>query len=619
MPAQSFLSFGEVLKRLRMEVPLTQRELSDKASLSERGISDLERGVNRKPQQQTFHALASALGLAADRRHLFERAAFQGGISVDELSALLTSLLPLIGRATESALIARLLSGQGPPLLLFTGEPGIGKSHLLREAAKRGRASGWRVLEGACAPLHVRDPYSPITEALATYVADQELSFADLSRPEHNWLVRLLSGRDVYAMPRHDDPMRRVAEDERRVLFASATRFLGDAAAAAGTLLLLDDLQWAGADALDFLVALIRSPARRPIRIVGAYRSTEVGAEDPLSRLLAYLISQQLAQRRELGALADDEADALLSSLLGKSTEETDAQKRRILQRSGGVPFYLVSWAHGLRASASDGSPSSGRKAAKACENPASEEIPRDVVESIRWRLGLLSPTTRELLGVVATASRAIPFPVLLSASTHLGHGEQDQICALEAVQHARLLTEQGEEGYRFTHDLIREVVWEDLSMARRTFLHRRLAEVLEQSEAHGHRHNAAELAWHFLQAHERASALPFALQAGDQAKVVYAHTEAEYHYRTALELALELGDRPREAEAREKLGGISFTLARYDEALALYEHVAAAYRTAGDLEGEVRVAAQLGWVHTLRGTPDEGQALIQRLLDLSP
>ena len=56
-----------------------------------------------------------------------------------------------------------------------------------------------------------------------------------------------------------------------------------------GTLLLLDDLQWAGPDALDLIATLIRSDSAVPLRVVGAYRDTEVQPQDPLAVLLADL------------------------------------------------------------------------------------------------------------------------------------------------------------------------------------------------------------------------------------------------------------------------------------------------------------------------------------------
>lgn len=58
----------------------------------------------------------------------------------------------------------------------------------------------------------------------------------------------------------------------------------------------------------------------------------------------------------------------------------------------------------------------------------------------------------------------------------------------------------------------------------------------------------AAELAWHFAEGDEPARALPYALQAGDQAKATYAHADAEKHYRMAVELARKSGDLSRQA-----------------------------------------------------------------------
>src|SRR5262249_33615428 len=154
-----------------------------------------------------------------------------------------------------------------------------------------------------------------------------------------------------------------------------------------------------GADAFDLLAALMRVPSRRPIRVIAAYRSTEIGAGDPLGRLLPLLLAQRLAERHELGALVGDEAAALLGSLLGKSVTEADSQAQCVLRRARGVPFYLVSWAHALRAG----------------ETIADDEIPYDVVELIRWRIRQLPTETQELLGVAATSGRSIPLPVLLS------------------------------------------------------------------------------------------------------------------------------------------------------------------------------------------------------------
>jgi hypothetical protein len=77
-------------------------------------------------------------------------------------------------------------------------------------------------------------------------------------------------------------------------------RLLGNVAGPAGTLLLLDDLQWAGPDALDLLTALVRAATEVPLRVIGAYRTTEVGPGDPLGILLADLAHAGLAPSQGL-------------------------------------------------------------------------------------------------------------------------------------------------------------------------------------------------------------------------------------------------------------------------------------------------------------------------------
>lgn len=144
---------------------------------------------------------------------------------------------------------------------------------------------------------------------------------------------------------------------------------------------------------------------------------------------------------------------------------------------------------------------------------------------------------------------RILPTALLVAVAARSGRDEETVVAALEEACQAQLLREAGDEAYAFVHDLIREAIETDLRSARRRLLHRRIAEALEQLPESAHERRAAELAWHFLQAGERVCALPYALQAGDQAEAVFAHAEAEQHYRTALELAGELGDRRREAQ----------------------------------------------------------------------
>src|SRR5205807_888334 len=133
-------------RRYRTARGLTQEALAEHAGISVRTVSDLERGINLTPRKDTLSLLAAALGLASLERSRLEAAAHRLRCSPSSLPAAAMPALPFVGRAHELALLDRHLAGEGPPLVVLAGEPGIGKSRLLQEANQRATSYGWRVL-----------------------------------------------------------------------------------------------------------------------------------------------------------------------------------------------------------------------------------------------------------------------------------------------------------------------------------------------------------------------------------------------------------------------------------------------------------------------------------------
>jgi tetratricopeptide (TPR) repeat protein/transcriptional regulator with XRE-family HTH domain len=619
------LSFARLLLRYRLAANLTQEQLAHRAQLSARGISDLERGVKARPHAYTVAALAKALGLSEAERAAFETAA-RGSRTPAPLPApparprlpRATNGLSVIGRERELAALDASLAGAGPPLLLLAGEPGIGKTRLMQEALARARAGGWTALAGGCTRRSGQEPYSPLLETLASFVRGRTAAQLRVDLEGCAWLVRLLpelAERAIAPAP----AWTLTPEQERRLMFDAVARFLANVASASGTLLVLDDLQWASPDTLHLLAALLGSQSASDgqapaLRILGAYRGSEVPAHAPLSLLLAELEPQRLAARLELGPLEPAAAAELLDLLLTRAEGRADSgseTRERLLRRAEGVPFFLVSYAQALRSGALDASPADAGE-------PNPDAVPWDVAQSIRLRVAALPGPARTLLGVAAVAGRAISRADLFAIAGQVGNDlatDEALLVALEAAASARLLVETGDDAYAFAHDLIREVTLADLSAARRETWHRRVGEALERLPPPARRVRVAELAWHFLRGADSARALPYTLEAGDQAADLYAHVEADRHFRVALALARELGVPQPEAEALEKRGEILRLLEREEEAAVVFAQAIEAYGKIGDTEAVWRASGRLAGVFGILGTPEKGLALLEPLI----
>jgi predicted ATPase/transcriptional regulator with XRE-family HTH domain len=136
-------SFGEILRRLRATATLSQEELAERAGLSARGISDLERGVRRAPHLETVRLLADALALdPADRAALLaaaRTAPFKDSRDTPTRPSgsarLPHPLTPLVGRDVESAALRALLAHEHVRVVTVTGPGGIGKTRLAIDVA----------------------------------------------------------------------------------------------------------------------------------------------------------------------------------------------------------------------------------------------------------------------------------------------------------------------------------------------------------------------------------------------------------------------------------------------------------------------------------------------------
>ena len=177
-------------------------------------------------------------------------------------------------------------------------------------------------------------------------------------------------------------------------------------------------------------------------------------------------------------------------------------------------------------------------------------------------------------------------------------------------------MRERGKEGYAFDHALTRGSLDAELSSRRRRRLHLAAGEALEALPERKRDTRAAELAWHFLEGDDPRRALRWSLTGGDAAEEVFAHSDAEGQYRTALQLAEEEGWEGEAQIAREKLGRTLMLVSRYSDALEVFESALGRYQRAGDTESEMRVLAEITLILFDQGRREEGLARVEPVLD---
>jgi transcriptional regulator with XRE-family HTH domain len=135
--------FAELLRLARRRAGLSQEELAERAGLSARAISSLERGINRSPRRDTLDMLAGALGLSADERRQWERLRRQQAVRVGNdatgeaqpggappPSNLTAQPTRFFGRRDEIDQLSRMLREPDMRLVTLTGPGGSGKTRL---------------------------------------------------------------------------------------------------------------------------------------------------------------------------------------------------------------------------------------------------------------------------------------------------------------------------------------------------------------------------------------------------------------------------------------------------------------------------------------------------------
>jgi DNA-binding SARP family transcriptional activator/class 3 adenylate cyclase/tetratricopeptide (TPR) repeat protein len=524
---------------------------------------------------------------------------------------------PFVGRDEELSLLQglyrRAVREGSVQLVTVTGEPGVGKSRLVRELAAfvddQSELVTWR--QGRCLPYGEGITFWALGEILkghagilesddpaqaAAKLADSVAAVVE-DAAEREWLKQRLA--PLVGLTSTN----RAGAADREEAFAAWRRFLMAVAHERPLVLVLEDLHWADSALLAFLRHLVEWASHVPLVVVAIARP------ELYDRAPDWGGGLRNATTIALAPLSDAECARLVAALVDQAVLPAEVQAA-LLERAGGNPLYAeeicrmladqgVLRRHGRMVQLSPG---------------AATAFPDSIQALIAARLDALTPDRKALLqdaavvGKVFWAGALCALGNLDPASVQAGLHE---LARRELIRPARSSSVKGEAEYAFWHVLTRDVAYGQLPRAARARKHAAAAAWIEQLAGERIADHAEILAHHY----DTALKLALAAGAGEEAASLKASVrrfmalagdramgldiaQADTYYQRALTL-YPPGD-PERAQVLAKAAEAAFQAGRLAEADRLYEQASDAYRAADDLFGagsaEVRRLYVLWW-----------------------
>jgi len=444
-------------------------------------------------------------------------------------------------------------------LVVVRGGAGVGKTRLVTEVADQARAHGAAVASTQCFAARGRLALAPVADWLRNPAVRPGIDVLDeawrievdrLVPSDHGHSADVASGRAmVDAWQRH-----RFFEGLARALIGAGRP----------TLLILDNLHWCDEETLAFLAFCLALDPAAPLLVMATLRDDGSEGEDALGEWVAGMRASGLLSEIALAPLEEADTAWLAERISGRTLSEADVQL--LHATTGGFPLFIV-------------------EAMRGNQDPGQGSVPvGDLSAVLLNRLGQVSPQAREVAGLAAAVGTDFTLGLLTEASDLRADavvGAVDELWRRRIVQEFR-------DGYDFSHDLLRDAAYGQVSPPKRWLLHRRIAQGLELVHADGTDQVAAQLAEQYARGGQPQRAVTYYARAAELAARVFAHAEAIRLHKEALSVVHGLpAGTERDSRELEILEAVAAPLnARYGYASPELERT---------LERSIELAQSLG------------------------
>ncbi len=408
---------------------------------------------------------------------------------------------------------------------LVSGEPGIGKSSLAAATAELARGKGMAVRWGSAWEGGGAPAFWPWVQVLRGLIRGRDPDeLRELLGYGGPWVAGLLPElREV--LPQLEIPAATGKEQERFAQFDAITVLLRSVSAESPLAVIIDDLHASDGPSILMLDFAARSLTDAPIFLLGAYQDVAARGRPEIESLIAG--STRSARRIALGRLGTEELAILVERHSGVSPDDRLVGELHVATE--GNPFFAREVVRLLAAE--------GQLEADRSTLGTQIPLPDSVRETIRRRCEPLGADALDALRVAAVIGREFRLSTVERAGAF---ARADLIEVLNAATESGLVSPAADVPglYRFTHGLMRETLYSDLSTAQQIRAHAAVGDALEVVYGEDVEPHLAELAHHYLLAAPGGyaeKAVDYAIRAGERAMRLLAYEGAERLFESAL------------------------------------------------------------------------------------
>ncbi len=576
---------------------------------------------------------ASAEALINKADNLMYQAKKQGknrvGVKSEVLPRLQIPAPVTIGREKEVRWVLNQISKYN--VLFIAGIAGIGKTRLVTEIKKRLNAE--KLLRGNAYEALSLVPYHPFknlfNELINRNFGFTQQIFKQLPEIYQKELAKLLPAEGILRSARGEDL------DKYR-LFNAVSEFINTSARMSSgmTILFIDDLHWADQSSCELLDFIIRS-IKENIKIFGTYRLEEI-KNTPIAKFRNIWAGENFSTQITLNPLNHNETQQLLEEIMGPISEELD---KFIYSQSGGNPFYIEEIIRELE------------RQKKLFYNGRIWTLTRDfdiatsrsITETVKRKLKFLEDEIKSYLEIAAVFGQEFNAEIIATA-TKRNVGQIidvfDRLCELG------LIKERAPDIYFFTEDIVRHIVYKEISRGNLMDLHRQVGEAIEIYYQNTLPNYYEQLAHHFTVANNVHKALYYSKKAAEKAKNNYAHALAIKFYENALRFEDNIDEI---FKIKFALADIYYLIGEYKKALTqlndcltinpnayrIYEKMGMVYESMGDYKKSLEYYKKgmqitqgtdmvyifrnaIAWLYTRMGRYKEAQKEIEDIAEKS-